>query len=130
MVDCGEMKCSVEDDGACCFVYNQIDSELSCVDNGNACQAGVAQTAVDIHCQVPSDCETGVCCAHREFDSGSAPYESTRCESSCQYPDLLLCEGIGSPCPNIEPGDGNSYPSICKASTLLPPGQYFVCGTQ
>ncbi|NUP05243.1 MAG: hypothetical protein HOW73_04185 [Polyangiaceae bacterium] len=124
-VECDSGPCDVGDGGACCFDAGNESS--TCVENAGSCQTGFENELVALECQTPDDCEPGlICCAHREYASGQAPYDRTQCVAQCNYPDLYLCD-IGVPdCPTYQSPQG-TIQSVCKQSQLLPSG-YYVCG--
>lgn len=122
-VDCGGTPCPVDQGGFCCW-----DPDLqiaNCFGDGQACEGGF-QPSVAISCQDATDCDPGkVCCAHRQYDSTQAPYIDTKCESSCQDPDRVLCNPAAPNCPILD-GPNGPVQSVCVDSQLLPDG-YFVC---
>ncbi len=84
-----------------------------------------------ISCQNSAQCDSGkVCCGHRVFFNQTAYYETVDCQSTCDYPDLVLCTGEGddADCPIVNV-QGQQVQTFCKASNRLPPG-YFICSTQ
>lgn len=126
-VDCGGQSCSIGQGGICCWI--DAVNTGTCAPGPSACEntgtIGNVKTAIE--CQLPSQCDSGeICCAHRYYDSGGSPYESTSCDSTCELYDLYLCDPAAPECPVYQDANG-PIPTSCKASTLLPPG-YFVCG--
>lgn len=130
-VDCGVVdnggapQCEIVGDGSCC--WNKQGNGFECVDSAGECPVGFTNELVSIQCQTNEDCGPNlICCAHREYVSGQAPYDRTSCEDSCQYPNLYLCDIQADECPEYNNG-GQIIQSVCKQSTLLPAG-YYVCG--
>ncbi len=123
-VDCPGGPCAVDEGGVCCFNLDEYTS--SCVDDESQCVDSFEDTIVAIACQLPSDCEVGVCCAIRDYPSGQAPYGSTECVSECDYPNLAICD-INAPACQPVNGPVGTQQTYCKQSTLLPE-DYFVCG--
>ena len=124
-VDCDGTPCSVDNDGVCCW---KDSTETATCTPGSSCTSTVGSVQTAISCQTQDQCPGQICCAHRAFQSGNAPYASAVCSDQCDYPDLHLCAGQNDPdCPAYQDGNGGTIQSFCKPSQLLPPG-YYVCG--
>lgn len=133
-LDCGPTTCDVAQGSACCWDEYELSAppQAECVSGrGDACNNDVSNDGLKslIECQLPSHCASGICCAHREFfQSGGQSYSyypEVVCESSCTWTDVLICDPQAPSCPNVIV-QGQSTPTSCVPSQLLPPG-YYVC---
>jgi hypothetical protein len=78
-----------------------------------------------MQCDDPFDCKGGkVCCAVR--DQSGQFYERTSCESQCDGSDRVICDPNGPACQPIVNNQGQTVPTTCQQSQLLPSG-YQVC---
>ncbi len=116
-VSCGlGPDCKIESGGCC---YNSQAQFGICSINGNC-----GNNDTQIGCQVPSDCNTGICCATR--NSSQSPYDVVQCDTQCELPSRYICDPMNPVCPPYIDNQGNTIPTTCKASTLLPQG-YHIC---
>ena len=116
-VDCGlAQPCEIQSGGCC---YNAQSQQSTCSIGGNC-----PGSATQIECQVPSDCNSGICCAIR--NNSQSPYAVVQCDTQCDLPSRFLCDHLNPVCPPYIDGQGNTIPTTCKASTLLPLG-YYIC---
>jgi hypothetical protein len=122
-VDCGGEACDVTEGGACCLVFeNQNEASVTCQPDENQCESFLSTS---MQCDDPFDCDGGkVCCAVR--DQSGQFYERTSCESNCDGQDRVVCEPNGPACEPIVNNQGQTVPTMCQQSQLLPPG-YQVC---
>jgi hypothetical protein len=94
---------------------------------GDACQIQGGETMIT--CAGPDDCDAGqVCCADREFFQNQTFYITLACHSSCDWPDVTMCDpgDPNFPCPVVQTMMG-PVQTVCQQSQILPSG-YFVCG--
>lgn len=81
-----------------------------------------------IECAAPSHCGQGtVCCGNRQFTNNGSFYDNVNCATTCDWPNVIICDGPSFPCPVVQTQTG-PVQTTCKQSQLLPPG-YLVCGT-
>lgn len=137
VLDCGGQQCQ-SDTQACCWdehgtggpkEYGKCVATPVTMDQCNN-DLSIEGAQSIIECQSPSHCTGGqICCGNRVVIQQQAYYyDVVACVDSCDYPDLVLCDGIGedAPCPVVLSA-GQMVQTQCEPSTLLPPG-YFVCG--
>jgi hypothetical protein len=134
MVDCDLQSCDVTQGQACCWdqyqLYKAPQAQCVKVSEANACITNGGESRV--LCDEPGDCEKGkVCCGHRKtfFANGQqfAYYDIVQCQSTCDYPDIVLCVPNITTCPMLPKQGGGFVQGVCKQSSLLPQG-YNVCG--
>ena len=137
MLECGDELCPVAAQSACCYSATSSNGALQCVTGPPAnddCNTPFEvgdnfgwQTRIE--CQTSEQCDGGtVCCGHREMNQQVNLYDLTRCQSSCDYPSIVLCSTLGATagCPKLPTQNGGDVQAVCKQSTILPIG-YYVC---
>jgi hypothetical protein len=137
-IPCGDNACPYGGESACCWdVFDVNDGpQLFCVDappqtDGCITQAGNNQGfQTRIECHTSAQCPQGeVCCGNRIFLGGNnAYYDEVVCRSSCDWPDVPICEANtpNYPCPVAQTNNG-PVQTVCQESGLLPDG-FWVCG--
>jgi len=137
-LDCGgNTACPGGGENACCWDNFSVNDppQGECVDGppeSDMCLTQIGGFETRIECQRTSDCGPGLlCCANRIQTQQGSYYEELTCESSCNFPDIQICEDEmdSMNCPQLPlqgPGN-NTVQGECQQSDLLPNG-YFVCG--
>lgn len=131
---CGNQACPLGGNNACCWDEYELHAppQAECVSGGvqmDNCFTHVGNDGMEtrIECQLPSHCNSGLCCARREFfGAANAVYTDLECANACDWPDVTVCDPASPSCPLIDV-EGQTVQSTCKPSELLPPG-YYVCG--
>lgn len=122
LVDCGGAVCDVTEGGACCLTFQGQSAFVTCQPEDSQCESAFSTS---IQCDGPFDCDGGkVCCAVR--DRSGQFYERTSCESRCDGSDRVICDPSGPACQPIVNNQGQTVPTTCQQSQLLPAG-YEVC---
>ncbi len=134
-LDCGgNLTCPSGGVDACCWDnFDGNNGAGKCVSGppeNDGCNTSFNGRQTRIECQRTSDCGTNeLCCAHRVQTQQGTFYEELTCETSCNFPDIQVCESLQDSmnCPLLPIGGGQTVQGECQQSELLPPG-YVICG--
>lgn len=129
MIPCGAKPCMVDSTHACC--WNILSQTGECVSGGAGQDGCNAQQGLSrIECHTSEDCPTSqVCCAKETTIGQTSFYSSSSCESTCLYPNIVLCDQLGEMEPGCPPAffNGMFIPTQCQPVSILPQG-YLACG--
>ncbi len=108
----------------CCWDNQLMSGQCTQPDNCQPTTALSMPTAIS--CEFQFQCPGQICCAFRYNGQDNQPYDTAMCADTCDLPDRYLCNPQNPACP-IYDSNGMQVQSMCKPSSLLPPG-YYVCG--
>lgn len=129
MIPCGAKPCLIDSTHACC--WNILSQNGECVSGGAGQDGCNAQQGLSrIECHTSEDCPASqVCCAIETTIAQTSFYSSSSCESTCLYPNIVLCDQLGEMEPGCPPAffNGMFIPTQCQPVSILPQG-YLACG--
>lgn len=130
-LDCGDGTCPQGGDNACCW-DGVVHNTGECIEGPASDQTCNTRLSPDgrktrIECELPSQCGAGeVCCGAVDSTGGQVRYTSVTCASTCDLPNVELCNPENPVCPIVNSPQG-MVQTVCARSQRLP-DRYLVCG--